>query len=159
MKDRKVEIRNAAKKIFLENGMSKTTMVDIAKNTSIARSTIYEYYSSKEDILYDLLKEIISEKPKIYKNLHFEDQLIEIAKYFFERLRNNYEIYKLLFQEIPVLNKQSKTEFNIRQDNSLNIVSEVFSKEIDNNTLKRNLNVEDLTFYFKALVGQKMSDF
>ena len=54
MKDRKVEIRNAAKKIFLENGMSKTTMVDIAKNTSIARSTIYEYYSSKEDILYDL---------------------------------------------------------------------------------------------------------
>jgi len=159
MKDRKMEIRNAALKLFLEKGLSKTTMQEISKDTSIARSTIYEYYSSKEEILYDLLNEIVSQKVHYNEENSFRQKLIEIAEYFFVRLKSNYQLYKLLFQEIPVLKKESKEQFSVRQDLSLDVVTTLFENEMQNKSFKENLTPNDLTFYFKALVGQKMSDY
>lgn len=159
MKDRKMEIRNAALKLFLEKGLSKTTMQEISKDTSIARSTIYEYYSSKEEILYDLLNEIVSQKVHYNEENSFRQKLIEIAEYFFVRLKNNYQLYKLLFQEIPVLKKESKEQFSVRQNLSLDIVTKLFENEMQNKSFKENLTPNNLTFYFKALVGQKMSDY
>jgi AcrR family transcriptional regulator len=134
-------------------------MQEISKDTSIARSTIYEYYSSKEEILYDLLNEIVSQKVHYNEENSFRQKLIEIAEYFFVRLKSNYQLYKLLFQEIPVLKKESKEQFSVRQDLSLDVVTTLFENEMQNKSFKENLTPNDLTFYFKALVGQKMSDY
>ncbi len=47
---KKLEILQTAMRVFSEKGVTKTKMIDIAKAAGIGKGTIYEYFSSKEDI-------------------------------------------------------------------------------------------------------------
>ena len=47
-------IINAAEKVFAEKDFSKATIAEIAKLASVADGTIYEYFTSKEDILQSI---------------------------------------------------------------------------------------------------------
>ena len=40
---------------FYKNGMRKPTMDDIAEQLNLTKATIYNYYSSKEDLIHDAL--------------------------------------------------------------------------------------------------------
>ncbi len=48
------EIINAAEKVFAEKDFSKATIAQIAKLAGVADATIYEYFSSKEEILLSI---------------------------------------------------------------------------------------------------------
>lgn len=58
---RRKKIIDTAKKLFYERSIANTTITDIAKESNTARSTIYEYYSSKEELLYDIRQEYLAE--------------------------------------------------------------------------------------------------
>ncbi len=47
---KKLEIMQAAIQVFSKKGVANTKMIDIATAASIGKGTIYEYFSSKEDI-------------------------------------------------------------------------------------------------------------
>ncbi len=47
------DILNAAIHVFVEQGAAKTKIADIAKRANIGKGTIYEYFSSKEDIFQE----------------------------------------------------------------------------------------------------------
>ena len=47
-------IMNAAEKVFAEKGFHEATISDIAKEAGVADPTIYEYFSSKEDLLFSV---------------------------------------------------------------------------------------------------------
>ncbi len=49
--EKKLRILMSAQKIFLEKGYHKTTIEDVTKHAGIGKSTFYEYYDSKEEIL------------------------------------------------------------------------------------------------------------
>lgn len=53
-------ILDTAKQLFLEKGMSQTTMDDIAKKSEYSKSTIYVYFRSKEEILDCIVLEYIT---------------------------------------------------------------------------------------------------
>ncbi len=48
---RKIEILNAAYEEFVRNGIDGTSMTDIASRAGIGKSTIYEYFPSKSQLL------------------------------------------------------------------------------------------------------------
>lgn len=48
--EKKRDILKAAMRVFAQNGVVKTKMVDIAVAAGIGKGTIYEYFRSKEDI-------------------------------------------------------------------------------------------------------------
>jgi AcrR family transcriptional regulator len=48
-------IMSAAEKLFLEKGVSATTIDDISKASEYSRRTIYAYFESKEAILYHII--------------------------------------------------------------------------------------------------------
>ena len=60
-KDSKIraEIRAAAREVFQKWGIEKTSMEDIAKAARKGKSTLYTYYKSKEDVLFDVSQEEI----------------------------------------------------------------------------------------------------
>jgi AcrR family transcriptional regulator len=60
--NRSEEIRNADIELFTEKDMKNTSVGEMVSRVSIARTTIYEYYSSKEEILYDLLDTTVSQE-------------------------------------------------------------------------------------------------
>ncbi len=49
------EILQAAIRVFAERGVGKTKMADIARRAEIGKGTIYEYFSSKEDIFQEAM--------------------------------------------------------------------------------------------------------
>lgn len=54
---RREQILKAAEKIFAEKGFHETTISDIAKGAGLSEPTLYEYFPSKEDILFTIPEE------------------------------------------------------------------------------------------------------
>ncbi|NOR23288.1 MAG: TetR family transcriptional regulator [Desulforhopalus sp.] len=52
VKERRRQIVDAAVKLFIKNGYHKTTTRQLAKATGLSIGSLYEYVSTKEDILY-----------------------------------------------------------------------------------------------------------
>lgn len=48
---RRVEIRNAAVKLFYEQGFTETSMRQIAEAAGAGKSTLYDYFKTKDEIL------------------------------------------------------------------------------------------------------------
>lgn len=62
------QIRSTAQKLFLQNGFSATSMDAITAEAGVSKQTLYAYYSSKEDLLIDVLQQLIQN--------FFQDQLL-----------------------------------------------------------------------------------
>lgn len=52
--ERKEQILRAAERLFSRRGYPETTIVDIAREAKISEATLYEYFSSKEELLFSI---------------------------------------------------------------------------------------------------------
>lgn len=59
--DRRSDIVKAALKVFSKNGYHKGRMEDIAREAGIGKATLYDYYSSKDVLFYQMLKYYIDD--------------------------------------------------------------------------------------------------
>jgi AcrR family transcriptional regulator len=57
---RRKTIRAAAAKLFAQKGYENTTTRDIARAANISSAAVYYYFDSKEDLLYQILDETIT---------------------------------------------------------------------------------------------------
>ena len=95
--EKRRSIALASKSLLLEHGIKNITISKIAERAGVGKGTIYEYFSNKEDIvfeiisvfiaehekrLYELINEDISTKDKIktslsllYSDIYYEKQL------------------------------------------------------------------------------------
>ena len=52
---KKAAIFDAAMDIFMEKGYEETRIIDIARKAGIGKGTVYEYFSSKEELFFEML--------------------------------------------------------------------------------------------------------
>lgn len=55
--DRKKEILEAAKIVFVKKGFSKTTMEDVIAQTSLSKGGVYYHYKSTKEMIFDMFME------------------------------------------------------------------------------------------------------
>ena len=60
-KTRKDRIMDAALRIFAEKGFQNATITEISKEAGVSEATIYEYFGTKEDILFAIPEKISNE--------------------------------------------------------------------------------------------------
>jgi TetR/AcrR family fatty acid metabolism transcriptional regulator len=53
-KTRRVQIIKAAEKVFARKGFAEATISDVAREAGLSDATIYEYFTSKEDLLFSI---------------------------------------------------------------------------------------------------------
>ena len=94
-------IINAGIKVFLEKGISNTTVRDIIRKTSLASGTFYNYFKSKEEVLIAALDESAIEigqelrsQRKDAKNL--EEFIYSQINPFFEFARDHSELFMIM---------------------------------------------------------------
>lgn len=68
-KDRKAEILQAARELFLIKEYEKTTMQDVMNALGIAKGTIYHYFDSKEKLLEAVIMEMVDTHVSEIENL------------------------------------------------------------------------------------------
>lgn len=53
--EKRAALRKGAARYFAENGFDRASMTGAAKSCGVSKALIYHYYSSKEDLLFDIL--------------------------------------------------------------------------------------------------------
>ena len=76
MEVRKKHILAAAAKVFSEKGFQETTISEIAKAAGASDAFVYEYFSTKENLLFSIPREHMQ---KLHENLDFHLKLIRGA--------------------------------------------------------------------------------
>ncbi|MBZ9633791.1 TetR/AcrR family transcriptional regulator [Clostridium sp. FP1] len=114
----KSRIIQAAKRVISRSGIAGATMRGIAEEAGLSTGAIYHYYSSKEDILYEVMDESLSETLRIAEKSkgvkRSSEELIEeifenIVKRFEKTDENRIQLY--LAQEAIQGNSELKEKF------------------------------------------------
>jgi len=88
VKERRRQIADAAVKLFIKHGYHKTTTRLLAKATGLSIGTMYDYISTKEDVLYLVCVAIHAEveegvKEALARPLKGKDALAEVIREYF----------------------------------------------------------------------------
>ncbi|TAL70106.1 MAG: TetR/AcrR family transcriptional regulator [Bacteroidetes bacterium] len=99
------EVITAAQGLFQQFGFDKTTMEDIAKSMGKGKSTLYYYYSSKEEILdevkYKEVNDIFTKvKDSIDKVNSAEGKMRAYVLTMFKEVKKKINLYKIVAGEI-----------------------------------------------------------
>jgi AcrR family transcriptional regulator len=91
---RRDEILREAALLFLESGYRGTSMGAIANRVGIAKPTLYHYWRSKEDILYEIHKQFIQplldqQRRYVDRDLRPDDQLRRCVQDMMESLNDD----------------------------------------------------------------------
>jgi AcrR family transcriptional regulator len=88
--ERKMHILKCAKKLFSQHGYYKTQISDIINDAGIARGTVYQYFTNKDDIFVTLIENFYHDWEKsIALNLDSLDlDSISPKSYIFHRIKN-----------------------------------------------------------------------
>lgn len=106
--DRKSQIIKTAVKRFARHGLGKTTLEEIAGDLRIGKATIYNYFTSKEELFYEALNWdsnlILEDIKTILNNTEqlFENNFVQYFNYKTTLLENYkliYDLMILLFQD------------------------------------------------------------
>lgn len=90
----KTEILNTARNFFLTKGYENVTMDEIADFIPISKTTIYKYFTGKEEILHLILTELLDSinsmfDKRIDKKISGFEQMNELANDFFSFFKEN----------------------------------------------------------------------
>jgi AcrR family transcriptional regulator len=67
--ERRQEIIDTARALFIEQGFDKTQVSDIPKKMNVAQGLVYHYFKSKTEILYAVIDELADEHLKAIETL------------------------------------------------------------------------------------------
>ena len=69
VEERRQEIIDMARALFIENGFDNTAVSDISKELNVAQGLTYHYFKSKSELLYAVIDEILNEEADIAKDI------------------------------------------------------------------------------------------
>lgn len=148
---------DTALKLFLEKGYQNIAIGDIAEESGVARTTFYEYYTNKEQILVELVDRVANKVHEIVpQGENCRQKLVYIAENILGQIQENRQVYYLVFREAPVFSGiVSENLVKWRQSSFLQIQKIMIEGA---NELASEVNHDDAAFAFRALIGQRAGD-
>jgi len=105
---RRIIIKKIAEELFIEQGIMTTTAQLIAEKSGVGRRTFYHYYTSKEEIAYEIYHDFIKQI-----NYFDEHEIIE------DTSNNGFEKTVYLFNKLIVHYKNNVNELKYLNDFAL----------------------------------------
>ena len=156
-KDRKHQILEAALRIFIIKGYSKTTMDDIVNASNLSKGALYHYYKSKKDLFLSLIDhwEIYAFKDfykKTSNNKTASDTLRFFGQNVLKTLENKKYAYiaEVEFWALSNQDKEIKERSQLLYDKLLNLFEKVVEKGIKNKEFKK-LNIRKTAMVILAV--------
>jgi len=141
------DIALACKNIVLENGIDKLSVASLAKEAGIGKGTIYEYFKTKEEIVFAITSILMQEhSEKLHRDLEkLTDTKAKVKRFsaffFSEEEKDLREIYK----EFIALSLRAPTaEMLDFQTESFHIYYDWFKKIIEKGIENQELKPESI---------------
>jgi len=114
------EIFHEVVKIFSKKGFHETSMREIADAAGLGKSTLYDYFKTKDEILIyffeDQLNDMTQEAQKIaLQNLSADKRLLQITEKYVENLQANKSLFVKLMQESHRLKIESQKQVEAKR--------------------------------------------
>jgi AcrR family transcriptional regulator len=112
---RRHEIFHQVVNVFLKKGFQETPMREIAEAAGLGKSTLYDYFKTKDEILVyffeDQLNDMAEEAQKIAKqNATADVRLRKIMETYIESLQANKNLFMKLTMEVQRLKMESQKQ-------------------------------------------------
>jgi AcrR family transcriptional regulator len=117
VEERRQEIIDTARKLFVENGFDKTQIADISQKMNVASGLVYHYFKSKSDILYAVFDQLADEQEGRFRKFIKEapGSAFDSLGLFFES-KNDARPYDKLAEGVatdPAIVEHCKTKISI----------------------------------------------
>ncbi|MEN8193161.1 MAG: TetR/AcrR family transcriptional regulator [Bacteroidota bacterium] len=128
---RKHEITKAALKLFSQKGYKATTLDEIAEESEFGKGTIYNYFTSKEDIYREIIFSTLELHKKLIYTIDQEkdnlyDFILELNNQLIRFSLNNREAFLLfIFTEMHLSHSNSPEIMKIMDDHQ-NLMNDFF---------------------------------
>jgi len=114
------EIFHQVVRIFSKKGFHETSMREIADAAGLGKSTLYDYFKTKDEILIyffeDQLRDMTQEAQKIaLQNLSADKRLRQITEKYLESLQANKSLFLKLMQESQRLKLESQKQVQAKR--------------------------------------------
>ena len=166
MLQRKMEIVDAAQKLFIQKEYENVTMAEIAREAEFTRRTIYLYFKSKIDLVVEVFLKVFAKgdvkfEEAIENAQNDYDKLFAFGKAYYQFFKGDPAYYKLLhYFDLAVNNEAHKLSPTVLEDiNSSNInieirIEQVIQDGMSQGHFRDDLNVKlAVTFFLKSLYG------
>ncbi|MBH51406.1 MAG: hypothetical protein CMG70_05505 [Candidatus Marinimicrobia bacterium] len=135
---RKEQILKGALKVFKQQGIEKSTMDEIAKQSDFGKASLYYYFSSKEEIFIELLDrgwKMIWEsiEPVIHDHDHPKDTFINSLNIIGGLIRNDRVLFEFLFtapKALPANQDEKNTEWKKYQTKMYGVLQTLLEEGI-----------------------------
>lgn len=99
--EKRKQIAFLCKELLFQNGIKNITVSQIAAEAGIGKGTVYEYFSSKDEIVFEILNILVEDMQKWFEEFfdeqkfNFEEKLRYFLSFLFlPEYENNLKIYK-----------------------------------------------------------------
>lgn len=125
MEERRRQILSAAAAVFARSGYHGTRTWEIAKEAGVAEGTIYNYYSSKRDLLIALTEQIVTES--ILATLIQADEE-DPRSWFTSILRDRLDMLDRYRNVITAVASEMMTDMALREEYLRQVVLPIFAQ-------------------------------
>ncbi len=151
----KDEIINQAQILFKQYGLKKTTMDEIAVASGKAKSTLYHYFKSKEEVFDDVInKELKSLRKCVSDSVaqkgSLRDKLQAYFMTFHQETIHRINLYRILKQELQI-ELSNKSRYNNILDFETKYVNALIVDGIESGELT-GIDIENSTWFSELLV-------
>ncbi len=152
--ERRAEILQTAKNLFDMFGFQHVSMADIGEASSLARSSLYEYFSSREEIALSLLVGLDAPFEGIaIHGKKLEKRVTNLLKDSLRVAAENSSLLGLFFESFPSLDQAGRNQASAWQRALLNALLEIFKDE-----KKLRLSASKAAYLSLGLVLQSVND-
>ncbi len=114
------EIMDAARELFALKGFHNTTLDEVARHAEFGKGTIYNYFSSKEELLYGIIDRLTNDLFTIAqlsiqsRRGDVRDQFVSYAEGMISHARDNADLFNLVIREMNHLDS-AKYEAQLKE--------------------------------------------
>jgi len=115
---KKIDIALSCRELFSKNSLSSITMAQIAKTAGVGKGTLYEYFKSKEEIVFTLANILLQEhSEKLQKALSSQKFMRDKVKKFSEIFyaKENLELRALYKEFVSISLSEPKEDLHAFQ--------------------------------------------
>lgn len=171
--ENKLFILEAAERVFAQKGYSLARMDDIAREAQFSKATLYRYFDSKRDILFEIIlnsfEESVVALMRIHeKNIDASKKLREITRSSIQHFRKKKNMSRVFLMEkqllrniLQVFPESQKTlspperrfldEIKKKKERMLKTLSNILEEGIQSGEF-RKMNTRDAAHAFEALL-------